>query len=720
MKAHEKKVIRDQLTQFMLQAAITLAYKNGLYPNTQDFGVSKTRAELAENKQQHLLNEIVNRFDDAFKADITKKLNALLAEMKKLNKAELENVIKDLNHAVAKGQSAQEALQILNDTDLDGIPEQVISEQDLSGQLIPKQSKEHPKHLVLSGGGIKGVAYEAVFETLENNGLLEDIDDCYGSSVGGLSAALLALGYNLDEIKQNMNVTQKMLLDTYRHESVSPFSPVAHIVKNVFNHAAIAKGYKLFELAQNAVAQKLGDPNATFADLEKRFGQVGEEGGKFRHLTVTATVKDPRRGFYQVVLNAETVPNMPIALALRMTAGLPPVFRGIELTPEELDAFRVGATKPLVQYDRGEGFPPYDPANPNDDIPVTARKRNAIKFIDGGVTDNLPIYLPLQKGAKMEEVIALNFVEPWRAKHREENKNKFSPSKIIKTADEKGWINTQVMRENDFVYYVYQRKRYAHMPAIPPQHLMKAEKVNAVINIPTEDVKAADFDLAEEKKNMLRNNGKKVTESYLRKNGVEPKEPEEPKATSSTKQLLAQHEHHQEILSRAKDFLKINFHLRTNSDYLNFKKHVDLAGKEVEVIRGQVTDNVRVAKEKFTEMYEMRNAVSDAFAKVKKETNAAQRCLYGLWDKVPFIKKIVRKVDKKLHERFEELYELNVVIKALNAGLKAQRVAGVEKGHKKYSPYKDHLRKAAETIKQPVSEKLRSLKAEVKRKNNDL
>lgn len=706
MKAQEKKIIRDQLTQLMLQAAYVSAYQNGLYQNSQDFGAKKSRAELAELKCQLITIAIVNQFPEAFQPDITKKLKILLADIKKLSKNQLESYIKELNHVVAKGESPQDVLNILRD-DLDNISVKPIEEQ-------PQPDKNHkkPKHLVLSGGGIKGVAYEGVFETLENNGLLQEIDHCYGSSVGGLSAALLALGYNVEEIKENMKVTQSMLLDPLRDDSVSPLANFAFGVKNIFNHAAVAKGYKLFELAQNVVAQKLGVPNATFADLDKRFGQQGDQGGKFRHLTVTATVKDPRLGFYQVVLNAETVPNMPIALALRMTAGLPPVFRGIELTPEELDSFRVGATKPLVQYDRGERFPPYDPTNPHDEIPITVRKRNAIKFIDGGVTDNLPIYLPLQNGAKVNDVIALNFVEPWRAKHREDNKSKFSPSKIIKTENENDWINTKIMRENDFMFYLYQRKRYPHLPAIPPSHLVKAEQANAVINIPTEDVKAADFNLAEDKKQMLRENGRKVTELYLKSNGIEPNKK---KLILDVKELSEQHENHQQILRRAKVFLKKNFFLSNNSDFIDFKKHVDNADKYLKYLKGFVTHNVKVVEANFNEVYKLRNEVSDAFAKAKKETNLAKKCLYGLWSKVPFIKKIVKKVDKSLNAQFEEFTEFKAVIKALNAGLKAQRVAGLEKGHKKYSPYKDHLRKAVEALPKPISEKLQSLSAKSKR-----
>jgi len=707
MSLQQVKIIQDQMTHFMLQAAIFLAYEKGLYPDITDFGSSQSRAQIAQDKRNLLKNSIIEYFEDAFKPDVARKLNSLLSNIAKLNKNQLEEYIKSLNHVIASGVPSPQVRDIFVD---DQLAEMAKPPQITIPSISAKYS---PKHLVLSGGGIKGVANETVFETLQNNGVLHGIDSCYGSSVGGLSAALLALGYNIEDAKLNMQVTKKMLLDPYRDEEVAPLASAKNMVKNLFKHAAIAKGYKLYELSQNVVAQKLGNPNATFADLEKKFGQETEGGGKFRHLTVTATVKDPRLGFYQVVLNAQTVPNMPIALALRMTAGLPPAFRGVELTPEELARFRKGATQPLVQYDRGEGFPVYDPNNPQDEIPVTARKRNAIKFIDGGVTDNLPIYLPVKNGAKMDEIIALNFVEPWRVEHRQQYKDKFSTSKFIQTIDERNWINTNQLRKNDFLYYLYQRKRYLAKPAIPPAHLVKAEQAKAVINIPTGDVRADEFDLSEERKQILREAGQNAAEDHLRLHGIIPKVA---KGKSPEEELLQVHETHKSILVKAKEFLHENFALQNNSDFLKFRKHVDKAGIEISIVQGVITQQVNVANVKFNEIYQMRNEVSEAFLKAKRESNFAQRCLYNLWEGVPVIKKIVKKLDKNLNERFETYYEFKGVIKALNAALKAQRVSGMEVGNKKYSPYKQHLSNKKPSITQTFAQKIRTRTFRPKRK----
>lgn len=50
--------------------------------------------------------------------------------------------------------------------------------------------------LVLSGGGAKGVAYSGFVDTLETNGIMDNIRTISGSSAGAISAALLASGMN--------------------------------------------------------------------------------------------------------------------------------------------------------------------------------------------------------------------------------------------------------------------------------------------------------------------------------------------------------------------------------------------------------------------------------------------------------------------------------------------------------------------------------------------
>jgi len=55
--------------------------------------------------------------------------------------------------------------------------------------------------LILSGGGAKGLAYSGLFETLEKQGKLRDIEFVAGTSAGSITALMAALGYSATEIR---------------------------------------------------------------------------------------------------------------------------------------------------------------------------------------------------------------------------------------------------------------------------------------------------------------------------------------------------------------------------------------------------------------------------------------------------------------------------------------------------------------------------------------
>ncbi len=54
--------------------------------------------------------------------------------------------------------------------------------------------------MIFEGGGIKGLAYCGCIRVLEKLNLLENIKRYGGSSAGAITATLLAIGYNADEI----------------------------------------------------------------------------------------------------------------------------------------------------------------------------------------------------------------------------------------------------------------------------------------------------------------------------------------------------------------------------------------------------------------------------------------------------------------------------------------------------------------------------------------
>lgn len=76
----------------------------------------------------------------------------------------------------------------------------LLSESTISERL--KQESRPPiENIVFEGGGVKGIAYVGAIEAMERNGMLKDLKRVAGSSAGGITASLLALGFNAEELK---------------------------------------------------------------------------------------------------------------------------------------------------------------------------------------------------------------------------------------------------------------------------------------------------------------------------------------------------------------------------------------------------------------------------------------------------------------------------------------------------------------------------------------
>lgn len=62
-------------------------------------------------------------------------------------------------------------------------------------ERLKREEKPPIENLVFEGGGIKGLVYAGALEEMEKSGLLNDIKRVGGSSAGGITAALLGIGY---------------------------------------------------------------------------------------------------------------------------------------------------------------------------------------------------------------------------------------------------------------------------------------------------------------------------------------------------------------------------------------------------------------------------------------------------------------------------------------------------------------------------------------------
>lgn len=267
-------------------------------------------------------------------------------------------------------------------------PRPVQHEMDFAdGSYLLKESKGNYvyvakapaiKNLVFSGGGAKGAAYPGVQEALEEPGpngtsIIEQVEAVAGSSVGAMQAAFVAAGGRAAALKkktENLNfksllgssptVIHKDGLPLYKFVNELMQSSMTDLLKD--NHYTSYPRYEF--LTDNdrknvdrllAQAKQPGGivPPITFGMLHSLHEL---DPVHFKDLSITATRADTGETY---IFNAESTPDLDIALACRASASLP-----IFLTPVQIE------TK-------------YLPGGPYEE--------ESLLFVDGGYLDNIPV-----------------------------------------------------------------------------------------------------------------------------------------------------------------------------------------------------------------------------------------------------------------------------------------------------------------------------------------
>lgn len=196
--------------------------------------------------------------------------------------------------------------------------------------------------LVLEGGGVKGMAYAGSLAVLDANGELAPVERVAGTSAGALTALLVALGYTPPEIHH--------ILFTVDFKDFEDGSFPGD-VERLFKDYGWYKGQFALCLLECLVKNKLGRPDATFADLEKRIEEQEHSdydsdasGGHFRRLYVFGTDLNTSQS---QVFSYEVTPDMPLALAARTSMSIPLFFASVRL-PEPSTGPEPGAVDVMV------------------------------------------------------------------------------------------------------------------------------------------------------------------------------------------------------------------------------------------------------------------------------------------------------------------------------------------------------------------------------------
>ena len=203
------------------------------------------------------------------------------------------------------------------------------------------------KNLVLEGGGVRGLAYAGVFSVLEQKGILQQIEKVGGSSAGSIAGMLICVGYNATEIDSLMMELSLQKLQDGNGGLIGKY-------KRLKTGYGIFKGKAFEKWLQGLIAYKTGDPFLTFEKLHA----LHLKNSLYKDLYCTGTNLSKQR---LEIFSYESTPNMPIALAVRISGGVPLYFEPVALD-DQLHKIKKSDTTSFVNY-----------------------------YVDGGMLSNYPI-----------------------------------------------------------------------------------------------------------------------------------------------------------------------------------------------------------------------------------------------------------------------------------------------------------------------------------------
>lgn len=167
-----------------------------------------------------------------------------------------------------------------------------------------KNSNTYITNLVLSGGGLRGIAILGALKVLHDNKLLHNITSIAATSAGALVAAMYCVGYSIDEICK-----LHMKLDFAKLIVPDP--------TNILGSYSLDNGERMEFVLTKLIESKGLNKNITLKEVYNI---------RKINLTVTATCLNDSQVYYHSHI---TTPDMPILLCLRMSSAVPIIFKPI-------------------------------------------------------------------------------------------------------------------------------------------------------------------------------------------------------------------------------------------------------------------------------------------------------------------------------------------------------------------------------------------------------
>lgn len=194
------------------------------------------------------------------------------------------------------------------------------------------------KNLVFKGGGVKGPAYVGCMEVLEANGKLAAVENVAGTSVGSITAALLAVGFNSAELRQAFVETN---FSSIVEDKGGVIGEGARLEKSFGLHT----GHEFIAQLKERINQGTGNPNITFKELD---ALVAKHSTKYKHLFIIASNISTGNAD---VFSAATTPDVPIWKAVRCSMSIPILFEPFLLEENFYVDGGIGWNYPIDLFD---------------------------------------------------------------------------------------------------------------------------------------------------------------------------------------------------------------------------------------------------------------------------------------------------------------------------------------------------------------------------------
>jgi len=166
--------------------------------------------------------------------------------------------------------------------------------------------KNYFKKLLISGGGIKGLAICGVLEWLqENTKILDSIEEIYGSSIGAYIGFFIGLGISFK------NIAEIFEIDLIEFTDID--------IKLFLNEFGFDKGTKFSNLLKATIKIKGFSPTMTFEEFQTI--------SKYKLFVSATNINKAQIEYFSV----DTHPKMEVVMALRISGSYPVAFTPIKI-----------------------------------------------------------------------------------------------------------------------------------------------------------------------------------------------------------------------------------------------------------------------------------------------------------------------------------------------------------------------------------------------------